>query len=799
MRPSSLARRMPTRVESRTLLLFVTCALLPVVAFALFGLVTVDSHFRNLAQQQLDTAAKNYGLVVYDRVQQVDQQLTGLAQRYLQGELATTTIESLDDDRMHVTASATALSPAESPSAVQISRHLAVSDGGTQPDVTLQIAARDGRSEIRLSARLNPEYLWNSDALLPPVASLCVSTADDTMLNCASNSGATPQAHRPATTPDEPLMTSTWALFLNTPYGVAPWTVRLWLPESTALQALHSFRWILPLTAALSVAVALLVGSIFIRHSHAPLRALTEAARRIGRRRFSQPIDATSHDEYGGLARSFNRMAQNLRSQFDLLAVMARVDHAILSHTGTRPAMRYLLRRLPRLLGCPAAAMLLPRDDGDFELSIMTTRDARIRRSILSGAQIDCSTLGAAGPHRRTAAAADTASLLAHFADAGITRIVLQPIVVKQNVRGYLIASEDRPHLRSTLRRLHDIARRLAVAIGNDDWERELWRQAHTDSLTSLSNRPLLRQRLAQLLRTDGTPHRGAVIFMDLDRFKSVNDSLGHTLGDQLLQQVAARLQAQVPPHATLARFGGDEFVVVQPDAGIDEARDLAARLLGSLHDPCQLQETRYVAQASAGIALYPDHGTDVDTLLKSADIALYRAKAGGRGRLCFFDGAMTREMKDRLLLEDRLREAIRREEVCNYFQPKLDCNGNVVGVEALARWSSPQQGMISPGQFIPLAEETGLVVPMGELLLRQVCRQLRDWRDRGIPVDHVAVNISMVQMRDPGFADFVLRCLAEQGLSGDCLEVELTESLFAENRAAVARQLDQLVQADVR
>ncbi len=724
----ALVRDARTRIESRTLLLFVTCALLPVVAFALLGYMLVNAQLRQLAQDRLDAAAKNYGLLIYDRMQKVDQHLAVLAQRYLEGELSTRTIESFTDDRAHIsvievtTPVATTIDSQE-PS---ISHRLAVPSANGRRDVVIEVTARNNRAAIKLAAVLTPEYLWNSDALPTSDTTLCVTDADAAVLNCVANDAPVAKTLPIGTSAPAPQMNSTWPLFLNATYGTPDWTVRIGLPESAALSALASFRWLLPLTAALSVAIALLVGSVFIRRSHAPLRVLTDAARRIGRRRFNRPIRIDSNDEYGRLARSFNRMASSLRDQFDLLAVLARVDRTILSRAGTQPAVSYLLQRLPRLLKCPVAGILLLKDDADFELNLVVAESGRIQTSALRSQDLDLSQLQIPGPHRRTGVDADTAPLVSAFANVGSDQIALEPVIVKQCVRGYVIVGERHVHRQSSANKLRDIAHRLAVAIGNDDRERALWQQAHTDSLTGLPNRLLLRQRLEAALQpghqTQGS--QGAVIFMDLDRFKSVNDSLGHTLGDSLLQQVATRLTTALTATATLARFGGDEFVVMLPDATRAEAGGLTQQLLDSLSEPLQLQETRYVAQASAGIAMFPDDGTDVDTVLKNADIALYRAKAGGRGRLCFFDNVMSSDVDERLALEDRLREAIREQHICAWFQPKLDGAGDVVGVEALARWHPADQDPVSPSVFIPLAEETGLIVPLGELILRESCRQ---------------------------------------------------------------------------
>jgi diguanylate cyclase (GGDEF)-like protein len=569
--------------------------------------------------------------------------------------------------------------------------------------------------------------------------------------------------------------------------------VQAQVPEAAALQALRAFKWILPATAGLAIAIAVLLASIFIRRSHAPLRLLADAARRIGEGRFGRTVSVSSSDEYGRLARAFNQMSRGLREQFQLLRVLARVDRTILARGGTQPAIRYLLRRLPGLLNCEHAGVLF-YGNGSAQLIACSGHLTPIRcidiAPTMSGLRVSRDI------ERRTHLDADARHVLEHFDSSASNTFYFVPVLIKNELRAHLIiGSAGEP---ASLRRLQDIAQRIAVALDNEQWERTLWEHAHTDSLTGLPNRLALHQHLNQAAQ--GAHAIGTVFFLDLDRFKTVNDSLGHSLGDSLLQQVASRWKAHLPSSSLLARVGGDEFVAVVPQThSRQETEQLAQALIAALREPCQLNEMRYVAQASIGVAMYPDHGTDAETLLRHADIALYRAKSGGRGRARMFDASMSGDLSARLEIEHQLRDAIREGRIHPHYQPKLNTQGELVGVEALARWQKVDGKWISPGTFIPIAEESGLIAPMGELLLRNVCKQMRDWQDRGIPVAHAAVNVSMVQMRDPAFADFVLRCLAETGIEGAALEVELTESLFSEKTTDVARQLTRLAQAGVR
>jgi diguanylate cyclase (GGDEF)-like protein/PAS domain S-box-containing protein len=310
---------------------------------------------------------------------------------------------------------------------------------------------------------------------------------------------------------------------------------------------------------------------------------------------------------------------------------------------------------------------------------------------------------------------------------------------------------------------------------------------AHHDALTGLPNRLMFNERLDDALeRLAHSKGQLAVLCIDLDHFKSVNDTLGHPIGDLLLRQVAERLGGCLRKSDMVARQGGDEFAVVQtPLAGPEEASQLAARLIEVLSGTFELDGHEVVVGASIGIALAPDDGDTSETLLRNADMALYRAKSEGRGTSHFFEAEMDRRLQARRLLEIDLRKAFVQNEFVLYYQPLVNLrSGRVSGFEALIRWCHPERGTISPGDFIPVAEEIGLIVPIGEWVLREACRQAATW-----PGDiHIAVNLSPVQFRSRGIVQAVLSALGTSGLAPHRLEIEITETvLLGETEANIA------------
>jgi diguanylate cyclase (GGDEF)-like protein/PAS domain S-box-containing protein len=316
-------------------------------------------------------------------------------------------------------------------------------------------------------------------------------------------------------------------------------------------------------------------------------------------------------------------------------------------------------------------------------------------------------------------------------------------------------------------------------------YREQLEHQAHHDTLTGLANRTLLHDRLQQAVaHCQRQRSMLALLFIDLDHFKLINDSLGHSAGDELLKLAANRLVACVREGDTVARLGGDEFVLLLVDQphvqGISNAVE---RVLEAMSQPYRVQGREFATTCSIGVSLFPDDGADGETLLKNADAAMYRAKAAGRNSFHFFTAEINAQLSERLALERDLRRALQANELILHYQPKVDLvNGVLIGAEALVRWNHPELGLLSPARFIGIAEETGLIVPMGEWILRQACLQVQQWREAGIDFKILSVNLSARQFRQRELVDHVARVLRSTGLPPECLDLELTESLMLEN-----------------
>lgn len=326
--------------------------------------------------------------------------------------------------------------------------------------------------------------------------------------------------------------------------------------------------------------------------------------------------------------------------------------------------------------------------------------------------------------------------------------------------------------------------------------EATIYFQAYHDLLTNLPNRALFKDRLNQaIVQCIRQNHSLAVMFLDLDHFKMVNDTLGHLIGDELLQAVAQRLRHNIREGDTLARIGGDEFLLLLPY--IRNRENVAAisdKIIASFKTPFRIEAHELFVSVSIGIAIFPDDGEMIDTLIKHADIAMYHAKDRGRNDYCFFDQGLNHNVSGRLDIQTGLRHALQRGELELYYQPQVNImTGKIVGMEALLRWNHPERGMVPPSEFIPIAEECGLINPISKWVLQTACNQARVWQERqGSPIT-LSVNISARQIEQPGFVDNFIQILEMNGLDGSNIEIEITESTLMRDIEGCIVKLRQL------
>jgi diguanylate cyclase (GGDEF)-like protein len=363
---------------------------------------------------------------------------------------------------------------------------------------------------------------------------------------------------------------------------------------------------------------------------------------------------------------------------------------------------------------------------------------------------------------------------------------------IKQGAQDYLIKG----HLKRLASAVERELREAVTRRENREAQKRLHFLANYDALTGLPNRVLFIDRLSHSLRlAQRSSGLVGVLYLDLDNFKDVNDSLGHNAGDALLKTVADRLTQAVRTSDTVARLSGDEFALILTNLDHREDAAVAARkIIDQLSHPLDVVEQTLQIRASVGISVFPADGTDSEELLRNADMSMYLAKQTGGSQYEFYRSEIGEKKAERLELLKALRRALEQREFVLHYQPQVElATGHIVGVEALLRWRCPERGLVSPEQFIPLAEESGLVVPLGEWVLRKACAQARIWRDTGYPPLRVAVNFSACQFRQKNLVDLVKAVLDENELPPEYLEVEITESTLMQDTATSLRTLQEL------
>ena len=376
-------------------------------------------------------------------------------------------------------------------------------------------------------------------------------------------------------------------------------------------------------------------------------------------------------------------------------------------------------------------------------------------------------------------------SFLASMRDCGAEFFWLWPVVDEERLAALLIVGYHGEPARDPAVADYGaaFAERLRAALSNSARDERLYRQAHYDPLTQLPNRALFRDRLSQELAASATGlTRGALMYVDLDHFKRVNDTLGHSAGDQLLSVVAHRLKACTKEGDTVARLGGDEFTVLLRNVGDGEtARQIADRVIRSLALPANLGGRDYQMRASVGVTLFPDDGTELEDVIRQADLAMYRAKAQGRGRAIFFEREMAQRRAS--FTDSGLHRALRRREFALFYQPQFSlADGRLCGVEALLRWQTRYDGIKLPGEFIPAAEHSGLITDIGGFVLDSASQQYAEWSRAGIAPRCFSVNVSVQQLKDPNFVGMVQKALHQHGIAPASLELELVESVLADS-----------------
>lgn len=831
-----------SRFARRLFIVFIASAILPVLTLAVLSFNRVSDQLLAQNEQQQRQEVKAIGMSIYERLSLLESELQLIASRQINGtgdllnSLPGNTQQRLSEKfenigwlnqqgdytpLLHYGRQFNSLNTLQQePNVTTEFTILTTADvSGERHIFMLQSDAEASNNNSSLIAELNTEYLWNEE-ILAANQGLCMLDHLNNVLFC---SPIIPDQLIAATAPEntaafagnfewvdpnrESYLVSYWSIFLRGEYSINDWTVLTTIPRQDILSPITDFQTTFILIFIISLLVVLMLSSSQIQRILIPLKKLTLGIQAVGDSHFDSKVMIDSNDEFEDLANSFNAMGGKLSDQFRSLETMAEIDRLILSSQDAQNIIQVVLVRIQEIIHCDQIGIASQDRDGHFkhmhmrglvqddgsgseiieaEIELLST-DHEFLAQHQEGILIDLDDTVPKFLEPLSALGAHACLVLPLFSEDALSAIV---------ALGYAQVPENPEQLLLETRTWAD---RVGVALSNAKWQEKLYHQANYDALTGLPNRPAFRNFLQQALNRAKRNHEMiGVLFIDLDRFKLVNDSMGHVVGDEYLIAISERISQCVRSSDMLARLGGDEFtIIVSEDSQFHIKTSISAiadKLLEAIPQPLQLAGHELRCSASIGIAIYPLDAENTEDLMKHADSAMYHAKANGGDTYRYFSEELNLAITKLLKVETELRHALQNDELELYFQPKFDSKEEkLVGAEALLRWNHPEKGMVFPDNFIPLAEESLLIIDIDMWVLNAACAKLRAWKQAGLPEIILAINLSARFFQLDHIPERLIALTEQYGVSMESLELEVTEGMLIEDIEKAMITLEEL------
>ena len=827
------AKSLRSKFSRRIFVLFMMSALIPVIIIFFISLNYISDQLDNTTKHQIYQDSRSLGLSMYDRLLSLETNLKMIAnelQRGMQPELVKNDnwLQSIFSGMYILTDSGKVIrlygassldTQLKGADLEHLSRgkallHLEHREHLTSRLFMTEMMMNYGNSRAFLVGQINADFFWRFGIYQPEF--VCVLSKSGYVHYCSWPSDVFHRKNyfkdfRNSSGPDFHILhfmgqayaANTWDIFLGGEFGTSDLSILMATPQKTAFAPFNKYKAEFPQILIATTLVVALLSISQIRKSLVPLEKLTEGTERVSRGEFDKPVILKSGDEFENLATSFNEMTMRIDEQIKTIKTLAEIDRLILSSLDADYIVETLIKHLHNVLETDHVSVVTLSDEvrnrGYININIDADFNTIEKQNIyLTDKEIEeletCKSYILLGSYA-------TRSYITQQRILGDRSFIIYPVHIKNAFSGIICLSSRREleldeNKQEQLRELSD---RAAVALSNAAWEEKLYKQAHYDALTGLPNRFLFKDRFEYALegakRTNTTV---AILFIDLDRFKSINDSLGHEYGDKVLVHVARILKGCVRTNETLARFGGDEFLIMLSSISsnnlINKASKLSERVLKAMSKSFSIDSQEFYITPSIGIAVYPHDADKFDHLLKNADAAMYQAKTDGRSNYKFYARDFNADALAQLELENELRHALQRNEFELFYQPIIECHSyRITGVEALLRWRHPEKGLIPPDNFINLAETTGLIADIGYWALETACKQHYIWLNYDKIDVNIAVNLSVDQFRQPDLFERIFTIIYDTGMKPKYLNLEITESITIEDFTKTAKILNQL------
>ncbi|MGD8885387.1 MAG: EAL domain-containing protein [Gammaproteobacteria bacterium] len=810
-----------SRVARRLFVLFLVSSLIPIATLGYLSYTNMSKKFLEQSRQHMHQVAKSVGYTLIERLGSLHRDLSEVASQYKEHLKSANPGDKLkinahfrenfsaivvNSERRKYIPLYNGIDEFPQLSAQQKAHLengnpvLTFSDYSTFQRKLLLVLSLDPSAENPdlIIAEINQNKLWNIEAIIHIPSFACITTELYETLHCSATDIKLDSMKRALRENNESSAIFSWnventefvgyywTIFLEGNFATKPWLVVLSRPKNETQASIESIKTTYPIVVTLAFLLVILLTTSLLRRYLTPLALLQKATKQVANGDFKTQVAINSDDEFEELAESFNNMAERLDKQFKSLSTMAEIDRVILSASNKDFVVDTVLRRIKDVVPCNYVQLsILEKESIISESNTNNKLSETIFKNIIQLDDGDARLLITHPKYMTIKATQHAPKYARDIVNKGVRSLVVYPIIINDQLHSIITLGFRDTHTPHTddLDHGREMADRIAVALSNASKEEKIYEQANFDSLTKLPNRTLINDRLEQAVqraRRDG--NQIATLLVDIDRFKAINDSLGHTAGDQLLIEVATRLSSVISETDTLGRLSGDEFVVILSDIGYSNnstsmITSTAESILNAIKYPFVIHNHEVGVSASIGISMFPADTRHTEDLLRYAEIAMYHAKSQGKGAYQFYSKDINASSIAQLVLENNLRQAIRDDELELHYQPQVDrLTGKITGAEALLRWRHPELGDLAPADMLPIADTSGLIVPIGDWVLRKACTQIRAWLGDGLPCPRVAINLSAHQFREQNLIKRVRQILKEFDLDVSYLELEITE-----------------------